>query len=82
MAGNFENVGYAKPGKENLYNILIMDDRQTILGAGCAASSKVILPDGNLTRVMNYKFPYEYINRFGELMNKKQQIAGELEKLT
>ncbi len=80
--GNLENVGYAKPGKENLYNILIMDDRQTILGAGCAASSKVILPDGNLTRVINYKFPYEYINRFGELMNKKQQIAGELEKLT
>ena len=80
--GNLENVGYSKSGKENLYNILIMDDRQTILGAGCGASSKIITPDGNLTRVMNYKFPYEYINRFDELMNKKQQIASELEKLT
>ena len=80
--GNLENVGYAKLGKENLYNILIMDDRQTILGAGCGASSKIILPDGNLTRVMNYKFPYEYIHRFEELMHKKNQIAQELEKLS
>ena len=80
--GNLENVGYAKSGKENIYNILIMDDRQTILGAGCAASSKIITPDQNLTRVMNYKFPYEYIHRFEELMTKKQQIAQELEKLT
>ena len=79
--GNLENVGYAKSGKENIYNILIMDDRQTILGAGCAASSKIITPDGNLTRVMNYKFPYEYIHRFEELMTKKKLIAQELQKL-
>ena len=59
-----------------------MDDRQTILGAGCGASSKIITPDNNLTRVMNYKFPYEYIHRFDELMQKKHQIALELEKLT
>ncbi len=80
--GNLENVGYAKSGKENLYNMLIMDDRQTILGAGCAASSKIITPEGNLTRVVNYKFPYEYLHRFDELMQKKNQIAAELEKLT
>ncbi len=79
--GNLENVGYALPGKENLYNILIMDDRQTILGAGCGASSKIILPGQKITRVMNYKFPYEYIGRFDELMAKKEQIAQELEKL-
>ena len=80
--GNLENVGYAKSGRENLYNILIMDDRQTILGAGCGASSKIILPNGDLTRVMNYKFPYEYIHRFEELMQKKLKIAQELEKLS
>lgn len=79
--GNLENVGYAKPGKENLYNILIMDDRQTILGAGCGASSKIITPGGGLTRVMNYKFPYEYIHRFEELMKKKEQIAIKLEEI-
>ncbi|MDE6657131.1 MAG: coproporphyrinogen dehydrogenase HemZ, partial [Oscillospiraceae bacterium] len=78
--GNLENVGYAHSGKENLYNILIMDETQTILGAGCSASSKIVNYN-NITRVMNYKFPYEYINRFDELMQKKQQIIAELEKL-
>lgn len=79
--GNLENVGYAKPGKENLYNILIMDETQTILGAGCGASNKIVFPDGNITRVMNYKFPYEYIHDFEKLMQKKQQIMTELEKI-
>ena len=37
MAGNFENVGYAVPGKECLYNILIMEEKQTILAAGAGA---------------------------------------------
>ena len=47
---------------------------QTILGAGCAASTKLVTPDGKITRIHNYKFPYEYINRFDELMEKKKQI--------
>ena len=71
--GNLENVGYARPGKENLYNILIMDETQTILAAGCAASTKLVA-NGDITRVMNYKFPYEYINRFDTMMEKKQKI--------
>ena len=68
---NLENTGYAKSGKESLYNIFIMDETQTILGAGCSASTKLIYPNGELMRIHNYKFPYEYINRFDELMNKK-----------
>ena len=79
--GNLENVGYAKPGKENLYNILIMDETQTILGAGCAASTKLIAPGGDITRVMNYKFPYEYIDRFDLMMEKKQEIEAVLRKM-
>ena len=71
--GNLENVGYAKAGKENLYNMLIMDDRQTILGAGCGASTKLVGTD--ITRIMNYKYPYEYIERFEKLMEKKQEIV-------
>lgn len=71
---NLENVGYAKPGFESLYNILIMDETQTILGAGCAASTKLVTPDGQITRIHNHKFPYEYIGRFDSLMEKKQQI--------
>lgn len=71
---NLENVGYARPGKESLYNILIMDESQPIFGAGCAASTKLIEPCGRITRIHNYKFPYEYIRNFDQLMEKKQQV--------
>lgn len=80
--GNLENVGYAKPGKENLYNILIMDETQTILGAGCGASTKIVLPDGDIERIMNYKFPYEYIDRFEKMMEKKRALREVLARLT
>ncbi len=79
--GNLENVGYAQAGKENLYNILIMDETQTILGAGCAASTKLVEPNGKITRVHNYKFPYEYINRFDKLMEKKTEIEEILQSM-
>lgn len=77
---NLENIGFAKKGKESLYNIFIMDETQTIFGAGCAASTKLVEKNGKITRIHNYKFPYEYINRFDQLMEKKQliyEILGE-----
>ena len=70
IADNLENIGYCKEGTESLYNICIMEDIQTILAAGCGASSK--LYDGkNVSRVINYKHPHEYISRF-ELMNQRK----------
>ncbi|MBP1592293.1 MAG: coproporphyrinogen dehydrogenase HemZ [Oscillospiraceae bacterium] len=74
-----ENIGYAKPGKGSLYNIFIMDETQTILGAGCAASTKLVDVNNSISRVMNYKFPYEYIRRFDELMKKKDEIRNFFE---
>ncbi|MGN0621642.1 MAG: coproporphyrinogen dehydrogenase HemZ [Porcipelethomonas sp.] len=71
---NLENIGFAKKGYESLYNIFIMDETQTILGAGCAASTKIVDGNGKITRIHNHKFPYEYINRFDELMKKKTAI--------
>lgn len=78
---NLENVGYAKKGYESCYNIFIMDETQTILGAGCAASTKLVYPDGKIERIHNYKYPYEYINRFGQLMEKKKEITECLKKI-
>ncbi len=73
--GNLENVGYAKQGKESLYNIFIMEESQTILAAGAAASTKLCdIKSGKIERIYNYKFPYEYINRFETLMKKKEDI--------
>lgn len=82
IADNLENVGYCKEGFESIYNICIMEDVQTILAAGCGASTK--LYDGkNVSRIINYKYPYEYISRF-ELMNeRKREIEDFFEsKLT
>ena len=78
---NLENVGYAKKGFESWYNIFIMDETQTILGAGCAASTKLVYPDGKISRIHNYKFPYEYISRFDELMTKKTEVTECLRKI-
>ena len=78
---NLENVGYAKKGFESYYNIFIMDETQTILGAGCAASTKLVYPGGKISRIHNYKFPYEYIRRFDQLMEKKNEVTECLLKI-
>lgn len=79
---NLENVGYSKKGFESCYNIFIMDETQTILGAGCAASTKLVYPDGKISRIHNYKFPYEYIRRFDMLMDKKKEVTECLKKIS
>ena len=62
-------------------NIFIMDETQTILGAGCAASTKLVYPDGKISRIHNYKFPYEYIRSFDKLMEKKEEVTECLKKI-
>ncbi|MFR3484407.1 MAG: coproporphyrinogen dehydrogenase HemZ, partial [Clostridia bacterium] len=63
MAGNFENVGYCLPGKECLYNVEIMEERQTIFALGAGAVTKVYYPEQNrLERVPNVKNVEHYIS--------------------
>lgn len=72
---NLENVGYSTLHNECLYNIHIMEETQTILAVGAAASTKLCdIKTGKIKRVYNYKFPYEYISRFDKLMEKKSEI--------
>ncbi|MFR5602183.1 MAG: coproporphyrinogen dehydrogenase HemZ, partial [Lachnospiraceae bacterium] len=64
MAGNFENVGYAAPGKAGIYNILIMEEKQSIIACGAGTSTKVVFPAENrLERVENVKDVDQYISR-------------------
>lgn len=73
--GNHENVGYAKQGYEGLYNIFIMDETHTILACGASAVTKLREPGGDrIERIFNFKYPYEYINRFDEMMARKTAI--------
>lgn len=73
MAGNNENVGWAKPSFESFYNMYIMEEIQTILALGAGASTKLV-KDDKIERIFNYKYPYEYISGFKEILNRKQKI--------
>ena len=73
--GNLENVGWAKKGFEGLYNIYMMEECHTILSVGAGAVIKLKAPHGNeIERIYNYKYPYEYIGNFQEILNRKQYI--------
>ena len=72
MAGNQENIGYSKPGKEGLYNILMMGDYQDVWAVGAGAVTKLLTQDRkNATRITNLKNVDQYIDRIDELILKK-----------
>lgn len=75
MAGNFENVGYAAPGKECIYNILIMEEQQTIMACGAGTTTKVLYPEENrLERAENVKEVEQYIERIDEMLLRKERL--------
>ena len=74
MAGNFENVGYAKPGKEGLYNILMMEEKQDILALGAGSVSKRLFEGGRIERCENVKEVAQYIGRISEMIERKRNL--------
>jgi len=81
ILGNLENVGYSKVGEESIYNIVIMEEVQTILGIGCGASSKFVHPEtGKITQFHNPKDPAAYIMTFEDAIGKKIEFLDELYK--
>lgn len=77
MAGNFENVGYARLGKAGIYNILIMEEVQTIVALGAGSISKRIYSDGKIERCENVKDVAQYIGRINEMIERKRVLFGE-----
>jgi len=79
ILGNLENVGYAIPEQESIYNIMIMEELQTIIGLGCGASSKFIHPvTGEITHFANPKDPKSYNDSFEDYTSKKLAILEDL----
>ncbi|MDR3595764.1 coproporphyrinogen III oxidase [Clostridium sp.] len=79
MVGNMENLGYARVGKECIYNIQMIEERQTIIALGAAAVSKVIfLEEDRLERFPNLKDLHEYISRVDEMIEKKKNLLNTL----
>ena len=77
MSGNFENVGYAKEGKLGLYNILIMEEMQTIVALGAGSITKLVLPDGRIERADNVKDVALYIEKIDEMIERKENLLRE-----
>ena len=77
MSGGFENVGWAKDGRVNLYNICIMEELRSILAMGGGGSTKLIRPDGGRNiRLMAPKYPLEYIESIEKTCADKARIAA------
>ncbi len=74
MAGNLENVGYARPGKAGVYNILIMEEKQDIVALGAGSISKRVISDRQIRRCENVKDVAQYIARIGEMIERKKRF--------
>lgn len=78
MVGNLENVGWSKKGFESMYNVYVMDETHTILACGSGGVTKLRRADSDvdyLERIFNFKYPYEYIDRFDEMLQRKNAIT-------
>ncbi|MCL2588648.1 MAG: coproporphyrinogen dehydrogenase HemZ, partial [Oscillospiraceae bacterium] len=74
-AGGFENVGWSKPGDENLYNIAIMEELTSIIGLGAGAATKLVNPHtGRIPRKYNPKYPLEYTEGIDRILASKELI--------
>ena len=73
---SLENVGYSQIGHENLYNIYIMEEIQTIISCGAGGVTKIVGPQGELQRIYNYKYPAEYIKDFDTILHRKDEVIN------
>ena len=79
--GNLENTGWCKPGRDCLYNVFMMDETHTVLAVGAGAVTRLKNPqNGKIERIYNYKYPYEYIGHFDEILRRKQKISDFYKK--
>ena len=77
MSGNFENVGYAADGKAGIYNILIMEEKQSILALGAGSISKGVFPGGRIERCDDAKEVAVYIANIEEMIERKRKLYGQ-----
>lgn len=74
MSGNFENVGYSMPDKAGMYNILIMEEVQTIVALGAGTVTKRVYGDGRIERCDNVKDVKLYIEKIDEMIERKRNL--------
>ena len=77
MSGNFENVGYAREDRLGLYNILIMEEVQTIVALGAGSITKRVYPDGRIERCENVKDVALYVEKIDEMVERKRRLLTD-----
>ncbi len=78
MAGNYENIGWSRDGRDCLYNIYMMEELHPILSLGGGGMSKIILGENRLERFNNPKFPEQYIQQFDSVLEQKKTFCDLL----
>ncbi|MEG0852691.1 MAG: coproporphyrinogen dehydrogenase HemZ, partial [Angelakisella sp.] len=82
---SLENVGFSRKGKECRYNIFIMDETHTILSVGAGGVTKLVMQGDSeqygeenvrIERIFNLKYPYEYMERFDTMLDRKRSILN------
>jgi len=76
MSGSFENVGWCKPGTENVYNICMMEELHPVLSLGAGGVTKLTDGSGQLSRLCNPKYPAEYLSSLSRILADKD-TAGD-----
>ena len=75
MTGNLENIGWCKDEKQCRYNIYTMEETQSIIACGAGAVSKFIdFESGEIKRIFNFKYSYEYVSRHDEILKRKDDL--------
>ena len=72
---NLENVGFCQPGHEGMYNVFIMSEVHSIIAVGAGGVTKLRQPGGDrIERIFNFKYPYEYISRMHQILERKKLV--------
>jgi oxygen-independent coproporphyrinogen-3 oxidase len=74
IKGNSENVGYCLSQTESIYNMIIIEELETILACGIGGSSKIMIGNNQHEPLRNFKGLEEYINRIDEILEKKRNL--------
>ena len=81
MVDNLENIGYANQGAECIYNVRIMEEKQTIIALGAGASSKLYFPEiDRIERIFNVADYKLYADRIDEMIERKKRIFIDVDK--
>ena len=75
MSGSLENVGWTRPGRESLYNIVMMEELHTVVSLGAGGVTKLI-GDGRILRLSNPKYPHDYLSGLDKVLAQKAEIRA------